>query len=302
MTDKRARRITKSIFVLFAICAIGMQVSAQSTDYAKERAERAKELTTPYGWFSLVALNWLKPGTTTVGSAKDNSVVIAGAPAHLMTLEQTGGKVKLLVSDSSLTLHGFRVTGSAAGTEIGVDEDDSAALTSGSLRMWAIQRGERRYLRVKDSNAPGLKSFHGLNWYAPAKQYRVEARWIPYTSPHTLKVTNKLGQVTPVQVPGYVEFELDGTKQTLVPMEASKDGLFFVFRDLTARTTTDGGGRFLSTDAPSAGVDKPGSVTIDFNEAVNPPCAYSPYATCPLASPENRLTVSVAAGEKRYEE
>ena len=294
-----AQRFAVSIPLLVVLCATVAHGQAQSTDYAKERAERAQGLTTPYGWFSLVALDWLKPGTSTVGSARDNSVIIAGAPAHLMTLEQKGGKVTLLASDPSLTVEGKRVDGS---TPIGENEDDSAALASGTLRMWAIHRGDRRYLRVKDSNAPALKNFHGLNWYAPAKRYRVEARWIPYTTPHTLKVTNKLGQVTPVPVPGYVEFELDGTKQTLVPMEASKDGLFFVFRDLTAWTTTDGGGRFLSVDAPAAGLDKPGTVTIDFNEAVNPPCAYSPYATCPLASPENRLTVSVAAGEKRYEE
>lgn len=291
------RGFLATVLLLGVTGAVGIQAIAKTPDYAKDRAERAQGLTTPYGWFSLVALEWLKPGTNTVGSAKDNSIVLTGAPAHLMRLEQKDAKVTLLASDPSLTMQGKRISNSA----VGEDEDDAAALSSGTLRIWAIHRGDRRYLRVKDSNAPALKSFHGLSWYAPAKQYRTEARWIPYTTPHTLKVTNKLGQVTPVQVPGYVEFEVNGVKQTLIPMDAGKDGLFFVFRDLTAKTTTDGGGRFLSADAPSGGLDKPGTVVIDFNEAVNPPCAYSPYATCPLASPENRLNVSVAAGEKRYD-
>ena len=68
------------------------------------------------------------------------------------------------------------------------------------------------------------------------------------------------------------------------------------------RTATDSGGRFLTTDAPSNSLDHPGTVILDFNQAVNPPCAYSPFATCPLAAKENRLPVAIPAGEKRYED
>lgn len=279
--------------------AAGVCRAADVPNYAEERAERAKGLTTPYGWFSLVALEWLKPGVTTVGSAKGNNVVLADAPEQLVTLEQRDGKVSVQRAAPALTLHGQAVT---AGETVGSDEDEAAALESGTVRMWAIDRGGKRYLRVKDANAPALKSFHGLRWYAPNAAMRVTAKWIPYTTPHTMQVMNKLGQVTPVPVPGYVEFEVGGTKQTLTPMEAGKDGLWFVFRDATFRENTDGGGRFLTTDAPSNGLDKPGTVVLDFNQAVNPPCAYSPYATCPLAAPENRMTAAVRAGEKRYED
>jgi hypothetical protein len=94
-----------------------------------------------------------------------------------------------------------------------------------------------------------------------------------------------------------VEFELNGTKQTLIPIEADKDGLWFVFRGETYRQTTYGGGRFLTTDVPSNGLDHPGTVILDFNQAVNPPCAYSPFATCPLAPREARLPIAVPAGE-----
>jgi uncharacterized protein len=273
-----------------------------ATDYASERAERAKELTQPYGWFSLVALDWLKPGVTTVGSAKDNSFVLPAAPAHLMTLERKDGKVALLASAPSLSLSGKPLSPGSTHPIVGSGEDDASALTSGTLRLWAIDRGGERYLRVKDSDAPALKHFHGLRWYAPDAHYRISANWIPYPSPHTLRVLNKLGQTSLVPVPGYVEFELQGTKQTLVPMDTSGGELWFVFRDATSRQTTDGGGRFLTTKAPSNGLDKPGTVILDFNEAENPPCAYSPYATCPLASPENRLPVPVPAGEKRYDD
>ena len=268
-------------------------------DYAEWRAERAKALTEPYGWFSLVALAWLKPGVTTVGSAKDNTVVLPGAPAHLLRLEQTNGTVMLTEAAPGSTLGGKPAQ---LRTALGTDEGNDAALASGALRMWAIDRGGKRYLRVKDANAPALKHFHGLRWYAPEARYRVEARYIPYTTPHTLNVMNKLGQITPTPVPGYVEFELNGKKQTMTPMDTGPHGMWFVFRDETYRQSTDGGGRFLITGAPSNGVTKAGTVVLDFNEAENPPCAYSPYATCPLAAPENRLQVAVPAGEKRYED
>lgn len=268
-------------------------------DYAAERAARAQKLTRPYGWFSLTALQWLKPGDTTLGSAADSSVVLADAPAHLATFEEKDGQVAVTAHDPSLTLRGLPLD---KGSVIGTGEEDDSALASGSLRIWVIDRGGRRYLRVKDSRAAALQHFHGLRWYAPDKHYRLLARWIPNSPPYVMRVRNKIGQITPVTVPGHVEFELNGTKQTLVPMEINPDGLWFVFRDQTYRQTTDGGGRFLQTGHPSNGLDRPGAVILDFNQAVNPPCAYSPFATCPLAPEEDRLPIEVPAGEKRYED
>jgi len=295
-----AKQTTKILAAFLATVITGHALPPAATNYAQDRAERAKALTVPYGWFSLIALNWLKPGITTVGSAKDNSIVLAAAPAHLMTLEQKDGRVTLLAADPSLVLPG---NAAAAFHPVIADDDegDKGAMQSGTLHMWAINRGNQRYLRVMDSQSPALKHFHGLNWYAPNPHYVVEARWIPYSTPHTLKVVNKLGQTSMIPVPGYAEFELDGKKLSLIPMPDG-DGLEFVFKDLTARETTDGGGRFLDTALPSAGLNKPGKLLLDFNEAVNPPCAYTPYATCPLASPENRLPIAVPAGEKRYED
>lgn len=268
-------------------------------DYTSERAARVKDLTQPYGWLSLTALKWLKPGITTVGSAADNALVLAGAPAHLATFEEKAGKVTVTTAAPSLTLHGRPLT---PGTVIGSGEDTDSALSSGRLRLWVIDRSGQRYLRVKNPEASTLKRFHGLTWYPPDEHFRIQAHWIPDTPPHVLHVTNEIGQVSPVTIPGHVEFELNGTKQTLIPIEAdSKDGLWFVFRDETYRQATYGGGRFLTTDVPSNGLDHPGTVILDFNEAVNPPCAYSPFATCPLAPREARLPIAVPAGEKRYE-
>lgn len=309
----RAKR-TVLLFACLAVAQAGSHGAAAAAggqphipapdypDYGAERAARAKALSQPYGWLSLTALQWLKPGVTTVGSAADNSVVLAGAPAHLATFELKDGKVAVTAADASLQLHGRPVLAGGARTVIGDGEDDDSALASGRLRLWVIDRGGRRYLRVKDPQAPTRRQFRGLRWYPPDGHFRIRAEWVPDATPHVMHVPNEIGQVTAVSVAGHVEFELDGARKTMLPLEADKDGLWFVFRDATYRTTTYGGGRFLTTDGPSNGLDRRGTVILDFNRAVNPPCAYSPFATCPLAPKEDQLPIAITAGEERYGE
>src|SRR5262249_28132417 len=91
--------------------------------------------------------------------------------------------------------------------------------------------------------------------------------------------------------PGYAEFTLAGQWLLLEP--ALEDShLFFIFRDLTAGKETYSAGRFLYTDLP-----REGRVALDFNKAENPPCAFTPYATCPLPPRQNMLPVRIEAGE-----
>ena len=75
-------------------------------------------------------------------------------------------------------------------------------------------------------------------------------------------------------------------------VEPGDTQLFFIFRDATSGKTTYGAGRFLHADPP-----KDGRVILDFNKAYSPPCAVTPYATCPLPPPQNRLPVAIEAGE-----
>ncbi len=277
----------------------GVSVAADTAapDYQQLRAARAQSLTRPDGWFSLVALQWLKDGDTTVGSGAGNAVVLAHVPAELLTLHKESGRITVNRADAGLHLQGQSL---AAGTVLDTQAEDNAhAMQVGGVLLWVIDRGGQKYLRVKDAQAPERLHFQGLRWYEPQARYRVEAKWVPYPAGHTLAITNKLGQLSHEPVPGYAEFAMEGKTERLEPMV--EDGrLFFVFRDTTSRLETDGGGRFLTVAAPSGGLDKPGTLELDFNQAVNPPCAYSPFATCPLAPKENRLQVAIPAGEKRY--
>jgi hypothetical protein len=144
--------------------------------------------------------------------------------------------------------------------------------------------------------------FHGLRWYAPNAAYRIHARWIPYNPPKVLDIPTVLGTTTHMPAPGVAEFTLDGQVLRLEPVleDPKATDLFFILRDATSKTTTYGAGRFLSTELPDHGVSQPGEVWLDFNRLVNPPCAFTPYATCPLPPPQNRLSVPIPAGEQRY--
>jgi len=170
----------------------------------------------------------------------------------------------------------------------------ASTIEMGSLQFHVIVRGERVGIRLKDADSAAVSNFHGLLFYPLDMNYRVSATWVPSDGKKTIDVPNVLGDVTPVPVAGTVMFKINGQEQRLTALggDPSK-GLSFVFNDLTAKIDTYPGGRFLETDAVANG-----TVILDFNRAYNPPCAVTPYATCPLAPKENRLTVAIPAGEK----
>ncbi len=120
--------------------------------------------------------------------------------------------------------------------------------------------------------------------------------------PKVLDIPTILGTTTHLPAPGAAEFTIDGQVVRLEPVleDPKSTDLFFILRDTTSKTTTYGSGRFLYTDLPDHGVSQPGEVWLDFNRLVNPPCAFTAYATCPLPPAQNRLNVAIPAGEQRY--
>ena len=135
-----------------------------------------------------------------------------------------------------------------------------------------------------------------LTWYPIDPSWRVEATFVPYDPPRTLRVPNILGYVEEQACPGYAVWKRDGQELRLEPVP-SEDGkeLFFIFKDATSGEETYPPGRFLYAAMPSDG-----KVVLDFNKAYTPPCAFTPHATCPLPPENNRLAVRIAAGEKKY--
>jgi hypothetical protein len=162
------------------------------------------------------------------------------------------------------------------------------------LRFYVIKRGARLGIRLKDLDSEAARNFHDLVFFPLDLNYRVTAKWIPSDGKKTIDVPTVLGDVSPTEVAGTAVFKINGQEFRLTDLGGKPEkGLFFVFNDLTTKTDTYPGGRFLDTD-PVAN----GTVVLDFNHAYNPPCAVTPYATCPLAPKENRLTVAIPVGEK----
>jgi uncharacterized protein (DUF1684 family) len=149
-------------------------------------------------------------------------------------------------------------------------------------------------LRLWDPNSKARKVFQGSRWFDPDPRFVVKAKYVLNPIGTTIPITNVLGDVEPTPNPGYVEFNFRGAACKLQAI-AQGDGLFFNFKDFTSGKETYPAGRFLDADGP-----KDGFVTLDFNRATNPPCAFTAFATCPLPPAGNLIKYRMTAGEMTH--
>jgi uncharacterized protein len=266
--------------------------AAYQREIDKFRAEEIEDLKS--NWLLLAGLFWLKPGANMFGTAASNAIVLleGTAPARAGVFELSGEEVTLKMEPgAAATIDNQPVTTARLQPDT---SGKPTVVALGRLRMHVIRRGERIGIRLKDLQNPALRNFTSLQFFPIDTAYRVIATWVPADGKRTVDVPNVLGDVSHETVPGEVRFTLNGQPLTLTALggDAAK-GLFFVFSDTTTKTDTYPSGRFLEADAVENG-----KVIIDFNKAYNPPCAVTPYATCPLAPRENRLAVAIPAGEK----
>ncbi len=259
------------------------------------RHDRVARLTAPDGWLSLIGLDWLQSGKNSLGTDKGNDIVLTTGPAHLGTITLHDGKATInLNPDSDATIDGAHESEAVLRDD---GEKNTTIVAFGTTEFYLINRGDKFGLRIKDSQAPTRTGFAGIDYFPIDPSWRIVAKWEPYDPPHEVEEGNVLGQVYKVTVPGAAVFERDGKTYRVEPeIEVPGDkNLFLVFSDKTSGRETYGAARFLYTDPP-----KDGKIVIDFNKAYNPPCAFTPYATCPLPWSENRLKLRVTAGEKKY--
>jgi uncharacterized protein len=262
------------------------------------RARREAGLRDPTSWLSLVGLHWLQPGKQQFGASPTNDIVLRAEDGEIPpvagTLELTGGRVVIQPARGvALTADGHPVLD---GTELIDDQADRpTTLELASLRLVVIRRGEGRLaLRVKDTSAPALRTFGGLQYFDIDPRWRLIGRLMRAELGATIPVPDVVGDLLNEPTPGVVEFTVRGRPHRLDALEAMPGQLWLIFRDGTSGHETYGGGRFLMTGA----VEPDDSVEIDFNLAYNPPCAFSPFATCPLPPERNQLSVRIDAGEK----
>ncbi len=261
------------------------------------REGRFKRLTSANGWLTLVGLHWLQPGDNVFGSDPECAVPLpAGkAPKRAGVLVLDAGIVRIKPEPSAgLTLDGQPVTQRVLGDDTAEKTD---VVTLGTLSFFVIRRGDRIGVRVKDSASPVRTRFKGLDYFPADAKWRVTGTFVPYDAPKKVAIPTVLGTTDTMEAPGLVNLTIDGKELTLEPVveDPKEPSLWFIFKDGTSAKETYGGGRFLYAEMP-----KDGKVVVDFNQAYNPPCAFTPYATCPLPPRQNWLPVRVEAGEKAF--
>jgi uncharacterized protein len=239
------------------------------------------------GWLTLAGLGWLKPGVNRVGSAPDADVVLLGGPSLAGTITVADS----VTADGAFLHDGGPVRGRRLVTD---HEGEPTLLEVGALRLCVIDRGGRLAVRTWDLDAPARRGFEGIDHWPVDLAWRVVGRFEP-TPGRMLAVPDVLGTAETQASPGDVVLTGIGGGHRLQALAGGDAGeLWLVFGDATNGDETYRGGRFLYTGAP----DDDGVVVVDFNRAYNPPCVFSPYATCPLPWPANRLPYRVEAGER----
>lgn len=247
------------------------------------RARRHAELAAPDSWLGLIGLHWLAPGANLVGSTADATVQLPGGPARQGELLWADGRVA------------WQPEGGPARV---LETDHAGQPTAVDLENWSffiVDRDGRLAARVRDRAWAATRQFAGVPCFDYDPAWRIDARWETLPEALNMEVPNVSGELKMVTVTQRAVFELGGETVTLLPMSVGDDGVFFVFRDRSSGRETYGAGRFLKV--PVA-VD--GKITLDFNFAYNPPCAFTAFATCLLPPPENWLPFAIAAGEKKW--
>ncbi|MEV4559585.1 DUF1684 domain-containing protein [Kitasatospora sp. NPDC049285] len=243
--------------------------------------ERA--LADPHGFLAVTGLHWLDAEPTRFPDAPGAwSTTAAGVVVELADGEE-------LVVDGTPVRgrHSFGV----------VAERDSLYARAGEAVIEVAKRGGHDLVRPRHPDHSLRAEYTRTPAYAPDPRWAVTGRYLPFDAPRAVTVGAAVEGLQHVyDAPGEIEFELaDGRSYRLTAFNGGRPGsLQVLFTDATSGVTTYAANRSLAVDAP----DAQGRVVLDFNRAVNLPCAYTDLATCPLPPAGNRLPVAVEAGEK----
>ncbi len=260
-------------------------------------AERVENLRSDTGWLTLVGLHPLTEGVSSLGASADADIILAtGAPYWLGSLMVTSDEILFSVHpDAEVALLDGETEGRLSSCTLATDkEGPPTRLATGSMVFYVIDRDGKLFMRVKDRKSEVLQSFQGVERFPVDVHWRLTARLVP--GPAILDVPNVLGHQAASASPGVLVFELDGQEYRLTPTGEPGESMFLVFGDDTNGKTTYAGGRFLVVDPPAAD----GTVILDFNRTYNPPCVFTPFATCPLPAMSNMLPVAIEAGEMMW--
>ncbi|MEB1549934.1 DUF1684 domain-containing protein [Xanthomonas campestris pv. campestris] len=266
-------------------------------DNAAWREARLTELRAPDGWTSLVGLHWLSLKAHYIGRSADSGIRLAVGPPKMGMVSSERDAVWFVPErGAALTVGGKPLTGKIRFQSDVDPQPTLIGFDDGKGVLSLIHRGDRYALRVKHADAPSRTGFAGLEYWPIDPSWRIQARYVPNNVGKTIPIVDIVGISSEQPNAGAIEFERDGKTYRLEAIGEPGRPMFVVFADRTSGHGSYSAGRFLDLEAPDAS----GHVVVDFSRAINPPCAFTPFATCPLPPPENRIDLAVSAGEKAY--
>ena len=273
----------------------GQPLSEYERQTEQWHAGRIRELKADNGWLNLAGLLWLEEGSNSFGSGNKNKLVFpfGKIPLKAGVLEKKGDAVMMTAAKKVKIL----VDGKPTRKAVVLHPDSPAApmMAYGDLRWNIIKRQDKLGVRLRDLQHPNLIDFKGVERFPVDTSWRKEAVLITDMYNRKIAVTNMLGQTNMLPSPGKLRFRIDGRYHTLDALEEG-DELFIIFGDETSGVETYSSGRFIYAKKPGSD----GRTILDFNRAINPPCAFTTFATCPLPPKQNILPMAVRAGEKNY--
>lgn len=283
---------------LLSLCS-GSFSQSEKKKYAEEIREwdekRIKSLKSAEGWVNLAGLFWLEKGDNRFGSDPSNEIVFNAKPfpALLGTFVLGDKTVNWKTAPGQEVFHGRDQINEAV--IFNMDGDSATQLSFQTYRWTIIKREDLVGVRFRDLAHPNLDKLNKIERYKADAKWRIPARieaaLVPFVG-----IKNVLGQTIQQKFAGKVVFEVDGKSYRLDVIDEGTTNLFVIFADETNAVDTYPTGRFVYIPRP----DENGKTVIDFNKSYNPPCAFSPHATCPIPPPQNQLPIAVKAGEKNF--
>ncbi|SFZ81885.1 hypothetical protein SAMN02983003_0754 [Devosia enhydra] len=255
----------------------------QHKAYLQWQARRLEALKAPDGWLNIIAREWLSEGTVRMGSASDNDIVLPAGPAHVGTLTQDHeGGVTYTPADG-----GAPIT-------LALSKAHPPRFTSGTLLLEVTTLNGENALRVRDTASKAGDALPPIAYFPYDPSWRLTAEWVKLDAPMGLTITTSKAITTEVEASHKAVFSKDGVAYELLATHGTPQSPQFVIRDLTSRDSTYAACRFVYGEEVT---DK--TIVLDFNKAINPPCAFTEFAVCPLPPAQNVLPIRIEAGEKR---
>jgi len=257
------------------------------------RKNRLEKLTAEDGWVTLAGLFWLREGENSFGRSPENHLIAnyAEFPEKVGAFISSKGSVTFTARPETDVLCNHKPVTSI---QLVSDQDGKPTILQYKTFSWyLIKRGELLGIRMKWSEHPNRKRLLEIPAYPISAKWRIKGRYIPYSTPKKLMIPSVIGTESEEDCPGEIHLTLNNHPIVLYPT-GSRDSLSLIFSDASNGKETYAGGRFLPLPRP----DESNEIILDFNKAYNPPCVFTPFATCPIPIPENNIELPIESGEK----